>query len=59
MLNFLKGKRTYIVVIVGIIVNGAVAMNLIPNEYIDLVNTILIFLGLGTIRSGITSTVTK
>ena len=53
MLDFLKGKKTYIVMIVGVIVNGAVVMGLVPVEYLALINTVLGFLGLGAIRAGI------
>jgi len=53
MLNFLKGKKTYIVMIIGIIVNGLVAMDMIPAESLGLINTILVFLGLGAIRAGV------
>ena len=49
----LKGWKTYIVVIVGIIVNGAYAMGYIPEASIGLVNTILGFLGLGALRAGV------
>ena len=51
--NFLAGKKTYIVVIVGVLVNGAVVMGYIAPEHITLVNTVLGFLGLGAIRAGI------
>ena len=49
----LKGYKTYIVVIVGVIVNGLFAMGKIPAEYLPLVNAILGFLGLGALRSGV------
>ena len=51
----LKGWKTYIVVIVGIIVNGAYAMGYIPEASIGLVNTILGFLGLGALRAGVSN----
>jgi len=53
MLDFLKGKKTYIVVAVGVIVNGLFAMGVIPVEYLGMANTILGFLGLGAIRAGV------
>ena len=53
MLSFLKGKKTYIVMIVGVLVNGAVVMGLIPATYIGVINTVLAFLGLGAVRAGI------
>jgi len=49
----LKGWKTYIVVIVGILVNGAYAMGYIPVEAMGIVNTILGFLGLGALRAGV------
>ncbi len=55
MLDFLKGKKTYIVMIVGVLVNGAVVMGLIPAAYLGVINTVLGFLGLGAIRAGIAS----
>ena len=53
MLNWLKGKKTYIVIVVGVIVNGLVAMGYIPAEHIGLINSVLGFLGLGAIRAGV------
>lgn len=52
-MEWLKGKKTYITVIVGIIVNGLIAMGYIPVEYLTPINAVLVFLGLGTIRAGI------
>jgi len=52
-MNFLKGKKTYLVVAVGVLVNGLVAMGIIPESSLELVNTLLVFLGLGTIRHGV------
>ena len=49
----LKGWKTYIVMVVGVLVNGAVAMGYIPEEFLGTINTILGFLGLGTLRAGI------
>jgi len=49
----LKGWKAYIVMGLGIIVNGCYAMGLIPAEYIAVINSILAFLGLGAIRSAI------
>jgi len=49
----LKGSKTYIVMIVGVIVNGAFAMGYIPTEYIGFANAILGFLGLGALRAGV------
>jgi hypothetical protein len=52
-MKFLRGKKTYIVVIVGVIFNGAVSMGYLDPSYLELVNTVLGFLGLGTLRDGI------
>ena len=52
MLN-LKGKKTYIVVAIGVIVNGMVAMGYISADHLVMINTILGFLGLGAVRAGI------
>ena len=49
----LKGWKTYIVMAIGVIVNGAFAMGYIPTEYLGFVNAILGFLGLGALRSGV------
>jgi len=54
-MNFLKGKKTYIVMAVGVIVNGAFALGYIPTEYIPLVNSVLAFLGLGALRAGVSN----
>jgi hypothetical protein len=48
-----KGMKTYIVVIVGVLVNGAFAMGYIPEASLGLVNTILGFLGLAALRAGV------
>ena len=49
----LKGWKTYIVMIIGILANGAVAMGYIPEAYLGTINSILGFLGLGTLRAGV------
>jgi len=51
----LKGWKTYIVVIVGVLVNGAFAMGLIPAGALPIVNTVLGFLGLAALRAGVSS----
>ena len=53
MMNKINGKKAYIVMIVGVLVNGAAAMGYIPQEYIPAINSMLGFLGLGAIRHGI------
>ena len=52
-MNFLKGYRTYIIAIVGVIFNGLVSMGYIDESLRGTVNGILTFLGLGTIRNAI------
>jgi len=49
----LKGYKSYIVMVVGVIINGAFAMGYIPAEYLSFANAILGFLGLGALRAGI------
>ena len=49
----LKGWKSYIVMIVGVIINGAFMMGYIPEAYIGYANAILGFLGLGALRAGI------
>jgi len=49
----LKGWKTYIVMGIGVIVNGAYAMGYIPTEAIGFINAILGFLGLGALRAGV------
>ncbi|MFH1385098.1 MAG: hypothetical protein ABIH47_09100 [Candidatus Omnitrophota bacterium] len=53
MLNFFKGKKTYLVVGVGVILNGLMAMDVIPQSLLPVVNSILGFLGMGALRAGI------
>lgn len=49
----LKGWKTYIVVVIGVIVNGCIAMGYIDASWITAINAILGFLGLAAIRAGI------
>jgi len=53
MFKWLKGRKTFIVVAIGVIVNGLFAMDYIDEKSIDIVNMILGFLGMGAIRLGI------
>jgi len=50
----LKGYKTYFIMIVGVLINGAFAMGYIPAEYIGYANAILGFLGMGALRAGVT-----
>jgi len=49
----LKGWKTYIVVVLGVIVNGCVYMGYIDASLLPTINSILGFLGLGALRAGI------
>ena len=51
----LSGKKTFLIVIIGVIVNGCAAMNIIPQDLLPVINSILGFLGLGALRLGINS----
>src|SRR3990167_9401204 len=53
MLNWLAGKKTYIVVAIGVLVNGAYAMGLLDDKQVIVIDGFLGLLGLGTIRAGI------
>ena len=49
----MKGFKTYVVVIVGILFNGAVAMGYIDEGLRPTINAILAFLGLGALRNAV------
>jgi len=53
ILDFLAGKKTYLVAIVIAVVNFAVAMGWVSIEMLDQINLILVSLGLGSLRAGI------
>lgn len=55
-MEWLKGKKTYITAIVGIILNGLIAMGYISSDLIVPINSVLGFLGLGTLRAGVKKT---
>lgn len=52
-MEWLKGKKTYLVAGIGILVNGALAMGYIDERTAASVDGILIFLGFGAMRAGI------
>ena len=52
-MKFLQGRKTYIVMAVGIIAHGLVAMGIIDASLIGTINAVLGFLGLGALRAGI------
>jgi len=49
----LKGSKSYLVMVIGVIVNGCIAMGYIDAQYLETINSILVFLGIGAIRHGI------
>lgn len=53
IIEWLRGKKTYVVVIVGVLVNGAYAMGYIDEQTVFAIDGMLTFLGMGTIRAGI------
>lgn len=54
ILAWLQGKKTYIIIIVGAVFNIGVAAGWwTPDSPLwELINTILVFLGIGAVRSG-------
>lgn len=52
-MKFLSGWKTYLLALIGIIFNGLVATGYIDEGMREPVNAILLFLGLGTMRSAI------
>lgn len=53
LIQFLSGKKTYIIAIVLAVLNLAVAMNWISVDQLNQINTILVALGLGALRAGV------
>ncbi len=51
--KWLDGKKAYVVMAVGVIVLGLEQMGIITGDVVDLVNNVLVFLGIGAIRHGI------
>jgi hypothetical protein len=51
----MNGWKTYLVVAIGVIFNGLVAGGYVDENYREIVNAILGFLGLGAIRHGVTT----
>lgn len=52
-MKFLNGYKTYIVVVIGVIFNGLVVAGYIDEGLRPTVNSVLTFLGLGTMRDAI------
>ena len=53
VLSFLAGKKTYLVALVGIVLNFCVYMKWITVDQLQTVNVILASLGLAAVRSAI------
>lgn len=53
VLDFLAGKKTYIVAFVMAAVNFGVAVGWISPEHLEQINYVLVALGLGAIRAGV------
>jgi len=53
-LDVAPGLKTYFVCLVGIVVNVLVSQGVIDVGSISLINTLLGFLGLGTVRMAVT-----
>jgi uncharacterized membrane protein len=53
LVDFLVGKKTYLVAIVLAVLNLAVALNWATVEQLDQVNAVLVALGLGALRAGV------
>lgn len=51
--DYIVGKRTYIIAFVGALMNLLVALNIVPadGQAMTVVNGVLVFLGLGTLRA--------
>jgi hypothetical protein len=59
--EWLQGKKTYIIMIVGFVFNIGVVAGwwTLDNQVWDLVNMILVFLGVGSIRAGVSTEARK
>ena len=53
LLNALKGKKTFIIVVIGVALYGAEQMGLIPAGTADKIDGLLVILGIGTVRSAL------
>jgi len=50
ILDFLNGKKTYIIAIILAVINLLVACEVLPHEAVEPINFVLAGLGLGTLR---------
>jgi len=53
LINYLSGKKTYIIAIVGAVLNLAVYLKWITVDQLSTINDILFALGLGALRAGV------
>lgn len=51
LLNFLKGKRTYVSVAIGVVVVGAFQQGLIDEQTFNTLSMLFAFLGIGFLRA--------
>lgn len=52
-MDFLKGRKTYLVAIIAIVLNTAVYMNWITVDQLTQINYVLAALGLAALRAGV------
>jgi len=53
LISWLSGKKTYIIVLIGAVLNVAVAFGWVTPDNLEQINAVLLALGLGAIRAGI------
>lgn len=53
IVEFLSGKKTYIIAVVIAVLNLLVAFNVISPENLEQINLILVALGFGALRAGV------
>lgn len=53
VLGFLSGKKTYIIVVIGAVLNVAVAFGWITPDNLEQINAVLLALGLGALRASV------
>lgn len=52
VLNFLAGKKTYIVIVVAVVFNTLVQLGYLQPNHVEYVNMILVALGFAALRAG-------
>ena len=53
LVNFLYGKKTYIIAVILAVLNLLVACDVFTPDQIEQINLILVALGLGALRAGV------